>query len=100
MGLFFTACNNTYQKDVEQVRKMNTIIMNLCQYGTLLFDRSEKGIEVIFEPHYTNDLSESLQSTVMIVRTTPEEAVAALNQYVEEKKHWSEYSREFITGGL
>ena len=84
----------------KQMRKMNELIIKLCRYGTLLFDRSEKACKVIFEPHCTNDLSESLQSTVMIVRTTPKEAVITLNQYLEAQKHWSEYSRKFFTGDL
>ncbi|NLD51080.1 MAG: hypothetical protein GX660_28410 [Clostridiaceae bacterium] len=74
---------------------MNTLIENLCKHGTVSFDFSEKGYTIIFEPHTNNSLPEQIQSTVLFVRNSPNEAVTALNQYITSNKHWSEYPDDF-----
>lgn len=75
---------------------MNTLIEDLCKNGTVSFDLSDKGCSIIFEPLSSNSLPDNMQnSTVLIVRSCPIEAVAALNQYITSKKHWSEYPESF-----
>jgi hypothetical protein len=74
---------------------MNTLIKDLCRYGTVSFDDREKSYSITFEPYTDNALPDNLQSTVLIVRNSPSDAAAALAQYITGKKHWSEYPEEF-----
>jgi hypothetical protein len=74
---------------------MNTLIKDLCKHGTVSFDVRENGFSITFEPHTNNSLPDNLQSTVLIIRNSPSEAVAALNLYKARSKHWTEYPEEF-----
>lgn len=79
---------------------MNTLIKELCRHGTISFDIRKKGYSVTFEPYTSNSLSDNLQSTVLIIRSSPIEATTALNQYITGKKHWSEYPEDYWVSDL
>lgn len=74
---------------------MNTLIKDFCKHGTVSFNVRERGYSVTFEPYTNNSLPDNLQSSVLIIRSSPSEATTALNQYITSNKHWSEYPDTF-----
>lgn len=79
---------------------MNKLIKDLCRHGTVSFNNREKGYSITFEPHTNNSLPDNLQSTVLIIRNSPRDAAATLNQYITSNKHWSEYPEDYWVSNL